>query len=187
MIPTRSGRSAWGRETDCISIPMASPRRWTLAASSLATPDSWRRSAKGGPNRYRKVLRPSSGRSRGGRDPRDLKTISPSWRPKSRSDRARESRPPKPSMVHVPLQEVNEPLPGFPESQPTGTTGSMDTFASFVDVITCDDGGHIVGPASAEGQVHQASAGVVRVGMMLKDLGDRVVVDGLGQAVGAEE
>ncbi len=51
----------------------------------------------------------------------------------------------------------------------------------------CDDGSHIVGPASAEGQVHQASAGIVGVGVMLEDLGDRGVVDGLAQAVGAEK
>ena len=56
-----------------------------------------------------------------------------------------------------------------------------------IDLITCDDGGHIVGSASAEGQVHQASAGAVGVGVMLKDLGDRVVAGGPGQAVGAEE
>jgi len=63
----------------------------------------------------------------------------------------------------------------------------MNMSALFVELITSDDGGHIVGPASAEGQVHQGSAGVVGVGVMLKDLGDRVVVDGLGQAVGAVE
>ena len=41
------------------------------------------------------------------------------------------------------------------------------------NLITCDDGCHIVGPASAEGQVHQASASVVGVGAMLKDLPSR--------------
>ena len=55
------------------------------------------------------------------------------------------------------------------------------TFPEYVNfrLDTCDDGGHIVGPASAEGQVHQASAGVLGVGVMFKDLGDRFVVDGL--------
>ena len=57
----------------------------------------------------------------------------------------------------------------------------------LVDLITCDDDGHIVGSSSAEGQVHQASAGVLGVGVMLKNPGDRVVAHGLGQAVGAEE
>ena len=60
-------------------------------------------------------------------------------------------------------------------------------FNLCVDLIMRDDGGHVVGPASSEGQVHQASAGVVGLGVMLKDLGNRVVGDGLGQAVGAEE
>jgi hypothetical protein len=54
-------------------------------------------------------------------------------------------------------------------------------------LIPDDDGGHIVGPASAEGQVHQARAGVLGVGVMVEGLGDRDVVDGPGQAVGAQE
>ena len=77
-----------GRETACTSTPMASPRRWTPPASSLATPGSWRRSARDGPDRYRRVLLPSWRRLRGGMDPRDKKTISPSWRSRCRSHRA---------------------------------------------------------------------------------------------------
>ena len=78
--PTRSGRSAWGRETVCTSTPTASPRRWTPPGGSSATPGSWRRSAEGGPSRSRRVSLPSWRRSRGGSDPRDLETISRSWR-----------------------------------------------------------------------------------------------------------
>ena len=65
------------------------------------------------------------------------------------------------------------------EESTVGALTSKDTLCILVDLITCDDGGHIVGPASAEGQVHQASAGVLGVGVMFKDLGDRFVVDGL--------
>ena len=51
------------------------------------------------------LSRSSWARSHGGRDPRDLRTISPSWRSRPRSDRAWASRPPNPSMVHVPLPQ----------------------------------------------------------------------------------
>ena len=56
-----------------------------------------------------------------------------------------------------------------------------------VDLISCADGGRIVGPTSAEGQVHQESAGVVGVGVMLKDLGVRFVVEGSVRPSGAVE
>ena len=65
--------------------------------------------------------------------------------------------------------------------------GGASVSILLVDLITCDDDGHIIGSSSAEGQVHQASAGVLGVGVMLKNPGDRVVAHGLGQAVGAEE
>src|SRR5688572_21122188 len=62
---------------------MASPRRWTPPAIHLATPGSWRRSAKVGANQFTRALLISWGRLRAGMDPRDLKTTSPSWRSRS--------------------------------------------------------------------------------------------------------
>jgi hypothetical protein len=54
-------------------------------------------------------------------------------------------------------------------------------------LIARDDRGHVVGSASGEGQVDEVSASVLGIGVMPKDIGNRVVADGLGQAVGAEE